>query len=61
MKNDFKELVFVVVAALAPMWVLAGNLSDGDEMVKSGAGAACCTAVVAVYRLWLRRGAQQEA
>ncbi len=51
-KGELSELLIVVVAALAPMWLMAGDWSDMDEVVKSGVGIACVGAVVAAYRIW---------
>jgi len=53
--SDYLELVLVFVAALAPMWFMAGSLADGDEAVKSGVGAACVGGVVTAYRTWRAR------
>ena len=49
---DKLELLLVFIFALAPMWLMAGDLSDMDEVVKSGVGVACVAAVVTIYRIW---------
>ena len=46
-KNDLRELVLVFIFAVAPMWLMAGDWSDMDEVVKS-----CVGAVVTIYRIW---------
>jgi len=51
-KNDLRELVLVFIFAVAPMWCMAGDWSDMDEVVKSGVGIACVGAVVTIYRIW---------
>lgn len=56
MNSSIMELAIVMAAALAPMFLLAGNLSDGDEIVKAVMGAGGATMIVTVYRLWLSRG-----
>lgn len=50
------ELAIVMGAALAPMFLLAGNLSDGDEVVKGAVGVGGSTLIVTLYRMWLHRG-----
>lgn len=50
--TDYVELLLIVGAALAPMWLLAGSVTDGDEALKSGVGVACVSGVVTAYRTW---------
>jgi len=49
---DKLELLLVFIFAVAPMWLMAGDWSDMDEVVKSGVGIACVGAVVTIYRIW---------
>lgn len=52
------ELGIVVMAALAPLFVLASEI-DGDEFAKAASGAvmaAATASVVAVYRTWKAGG-----
>ena len=44
--------MLVFIFAVAPMWLMAGDWSDMDEVVKSGVGIACVGAVVTIYRIW---------
>lgn len=49
--QDVAILVVLLVACIAPMWAMAGSLTDGDEFKKSFIGIVTAT-VVAVYKLW---------
>lgn len=49
--HDVAVLVVLLVASIAPMWALAGSITDGDEFKKSFIGIIATT-VVAVYKIW---------
>lgn len=40
----------LMAAALSPFWFLAANLHDGDELAKTGVGAAIAGIVAAVLK-----------
>lgn len=52
------ELTIVMLAALAPLFLLASEV-DGDEFVKGGTGLIGGGVVVAVYRMWQSHGKQK--
>jgi len=45
------ELALVVVAVLAPQFLLAAKV-DGDEFAKATIGVAAAGTVVAAYKIW---------
>lgn len=49
--QDVAILVVLLIASIAPMWALAGSITDGDEFKKSFIGVIATT-VVAVYKIW---------
>ena len=44
------QLAALMAAALSPFWFLAANLHDGDELAKTGVGAAIAGIVAAVLK-----------
>lgn len=48
------ELMIVMTACIAPIFLLAGNI-NADEFMKSGIGIAVSGSVVGAYRMWLSR------
>lgn len=51
MKCSLKELVTVVVLALSPFFIFAGQISF-DEFAKSGTGVALAGVVLGIYKVW---------
>ena len=50
-QGGLAELVIVIVAMLAPQFLLASEV-DGDEFLKGFGGIALVTGIVAAYRIW---------
>lgn len=51
-KSDNWELLIVMVAIMTPFFLMAGDLKDLDEVMKSATGVAFVGAVIAIYRIW---------
>lgn len=54
------ELIVILVAVLAPFFFMAGDLTDMDEVMKSGVGIAVVGGVLTVYRIWKHRPGEGE-
>ena len=52
--------IFTLLCALAPMFIMAKSITDGDEAVKSTLGLATVGAIITICNTFFKTGKKHE-